>query len=124
MTALDRLKSSVQILSSSIEKQIKFLNDFGNLGPYSKNLENVPDDWNIDELGLQFGDVEILVPGMLKRQELTEEQAERAAEVGKMLQRWSGRDNKEFWTIGALKSDPRWEQVRDAAAKVFPDRES
>lgn len=68
-----------------------------------------------DELALEFEDVFISAPHLYRDGILTQQQFDAASAVDRLLDQWSGEDHSDFWERASLWSDPRWEEVRQAA---------
>ena len=80
-----------------------------------------------DELALELGDSFGPAPDMLECGEITQEQIDAVLPLDALLEKWSGKENSDFWIRDALWTDPRWEEARllaRQALKLFPEDES
>ena len=85
----NQLRSILDVLSSNSDSQLKFL-----------ELERLPEV--VDELGLLFDDVYMLMPRFKREGSLNKEQIIRIDEIDSILDSISGLKMKEYWTPHAL----------------------
>jgi hypothetical protein len=105
---IDRLREALTVLAAPAGAQIQYLESIGHFA----RQNGIDDDVNIDEIGLQFGDVEYTIRN-LRDSGAIDAIIERAIrDVGKKLADLSNGRDSEFWTVEALKNDPRWEDIR------------
>lgn len=108
---IDRLREALMILAAPSGEQIQFLESIGHFA----RQNTIDDEVNIDEIGLQFDDVEYTIQNLRGSGEIDEMTERAIRDLGKRMTELSnGRDSK-FWTVGALKDDPRWEVIRHDA---------
>lgn len=74
-----------------------------------------------DELALDLHDGAVLVPQFVAKGWLTSRDATVITAVDEMLERMSGPENVELWTVDALKQAPEWEEVRRRAREVLAE---
>lgn len=79
----------------------------------------LPPDFNVDELALEFGDVYLATGDMLESGEIIQSEIDAARPLDEILEKWSGKHNSDFWTVGALFNDSRWEEVRQLARNAL-----
>lgn len=99
---LASLQDVLARLAAPASAQIAYLQDLG-VTP------------SIDELALEFDDIAVLVPELVENGRLTREQVETVMALDRTLQAMSGIDD--LWNDAALRSDPRWAEVRELARK-------
>ena len=118
-TRYQQLRQSISNLAASPVAQLAHLESiFPNYG------SPLPSGFNTDELGLEFGDIYCAVGHMLECGEITQAEIDAAKPLDALLEKLSGKANADFWTCEALRSDPRWEQVRRCASEAleaYPD---
>ncbi len=93
---MNEWKRILELLASSPEHQIKYLEDLG-VAPV------------VDELGLEFDD--------LKKThiELDAEIKKKISLIDKKLNKMSGADKSELWLTQALSSAEEWQEIRQLA---------
>ena len=117
MTRHEQLQFAVRVLASSFDEQIDYLR--GVFGEDMVRSGKIDDLWNIDELALQFADIACARNGMLQSGEINSTQHDCVADLDEFLNSLSGMKNSLLWTIGALRSDPRWDIVRKKAQQCL-----
>ena len=115
MTKLEQLRHAIGVLASSSEDQILYLCKIGLI-----DRCNVIDErTNVDELALHFEDATYLVEALVNESKLSQLEATYIEDLKEFLVSLSEERNAEFWTIKALRIDPRWAQVRELARKCI-----
>ena len=114
---LKNMKDSLKLLSASAEAQIESLSRFGHF--LGQDPSKVDLSWNIDEIALQFGDAALLLPDLLERGLVTHEFVGKVSALDNFIIGLSGDVAPSFWTIGGLRHDPRWGEVRALAAECL-----
>jgi hypothetical protein len=109
------LKHAVLVLSLPAEQQEQYLKDLGHF----EDEANPSDDWNVDELGLQLEDAIILSGSMKDAGEITVAAYRTLTELNSLLNRFSGEEYSCFWTLRALRTDARWDEIRTIAAECL-----
>jgi hypothetical protein len=115
VTRLEQLRHAVSVLAASPENQILSLIEIG-LVNGSRPIDELT---NVDELALQFEDATYLLGGLVHEGHLSPIAAEAIGGLSEFLLNLSGRKNSDFWTIKALRADPRWVQVRQLARECL-----
>lgn len=110
MNAIEQLRGAISVLAEPPEGQTHHLRRIGIVA--SGNGDALT---NIDELGLEFEDATYLISGLLEGSSITAAAGERIDRLNRYLLTLSGKEHSDFWTIGALSCDPRWEEVRKLA---------
>jgi hypothetical protein len=114
--AIARLREALELLAADAEAQIDWLVKV-ELHPNVSDAEVRADDlWNCDELALNLEDYTVRLPALLEDGLVSEANAARIQAVDRYLADRSGHDHPEFWTFGALRGSPEWEQVRRLAS--------
>jgi hypothetical protein len=83
----------------------------------------LPHDFNADELGLEF-EIYLATEDMLECGEISQKEIDAARPLDELLDRLSGKQGGNFWTVGALFDDARWDEVRRLAREAlacYPD---
>jgi hypothetical protein len=103
---LTQLLFAVAVLSWPAEEQLDYLR------------RTVPDA-SIDELALEFDDVERIVGFAVQEGWLTLQDAVRIGELSSQLSRMSGDEHADLWTQEAVRAGPEWGQVRRLARSII-----
>lgn len=111
---LEELKKSLNILAGDVESQLSYLHDCG----YFKSKKYLNDLTNVDELALQFEDVNYVTNGLLRDGLISKEAEALIKAVEAELTSYSGENGLGFWTIGGLRHDSRWSHIRNLAASA------
>lgn len=56
---------------------------------------------------------------MIEHGELTAEEKAAIEPLDSLLLTWSGEERRDFWRRSALFDDPRWQEIRAAAARAL-----
>jgi hypothetical protein len=75
--------------------------------------------YGCDELALEFEDYFISAEHMLRDGKLSIRQLELLRALDAILGKWSGEHHSDFWRRDALRTDPRWEDVRKHAQSAL-----
>ena len=118
-TRYQQLQQAIAILAAPAAEQRTHLESF-----FPRYGSPLPPDFNVDELALEFGDIYLATGDMLECGEISQNAIYAVRPVDELLEKWSGKHNSDFWTVGALFEDARWEQVRQLASNAldrYPD---
>lgn len=115
MRKLDRLRDALRILGSSYAEQVAYLGSLGHFEEWDADPDRLDGRWNIDELGLQFDDSARFLRELVETGEVEKGVAAGIYAIDSFLVDLSGSKDPYFWTLDALKRDPRWETVRKMA---------
>ena len=118
-TRYQQLRQAIANLAAPAAEQCTYLESI-----FLRHGSPLPPDFNTDELGLEFGDMYLATGDMLECGEISQSEVDAARPLDKLLEKWSGRKNGDFWTVRALFSDARWDEVRQlatAALACYPD---
>ena len=97
--AKDQLISSVRVLATSPDGQLRHLADLG-----TPQLA--------DELALDFNDAFVLLDQLVGRGYLTGDQARALVALDDQLKVMSGPENADLWRPDSVRDSPQWERVR------------
>ena len=121
-TRYQQLRNAVTRLSWSADEQDAYLarifaplNSAGSGAGYGNN-----------ELALELDAIFNAAGDMGERGEITEVEVGAVEPLNRLLVKWSGSANADFWELEALRSDKRWEEVRACAKQALaslPDEE-
>ena len=114
-TRFEQLRQAIANLAATADAQAAYLDRVHS--PLTGGASAA--DYGNDELGLEFGDIYCAAGHMLEYGEITQEEIDAAKPLDALLERWSGKDNADFWTREALFNDPRWDAVRRCAQEVL-----
>lgn len=118
-TRYQQLRQSIANLAAPAAEQRAHLESI-----FPRYGSPLPHHFNTDELGMEFGDIYLATGDMLEWGEISQSEIDAARPLDKLLEKWSGKQNGDFWTVGALFDDARWEEVRQIASHVlarYPD---
>jgi hypothetical protein len=79
-----------------------------------------------DELALELGDILPAAGHMQEWGEISDAEVAAVKPLDRLLTKWSGSANSDFWRREALWTDERWEEVRRLAREALaflPDEE-
>lgn len=113
VTRLEQIKASIRILASDSVGQISYLIRIG----HRDGRGDIRDLNNIDELALQFEHADHATDGLMREGVISRSAAGAIEDLRLKLLRYSHAGEAEFWTVGALKNDVRWEHIRDLASR-------
>ena len=109
----DELHTFIQLIHSALEhlawpagEQIAYLVDLG----------TAP---QLDELALELDDAVQVLPQLVEREWLTQEQAAMITAVNNKLFEMSGAENAALWDAGALSTSREWTDVRSLAQNAL-----
>ena len=114
-TRYQQLRQAVTTLAASADKQVGYLDKLKESLTSGRSAAACGND----ELALELDDIFSAAADMIELGELTEAEREAVQPLDGLLARWSGEENADFWQRDALVGDPRWEQVRLAAAEAL-----
>ena len=121
-TRYQQLRQAIARLGANADEQDAYLEGIlGHLTP-----DGGASGYGNDELALEFEDIYMAVGDMLHWGEISQKEIDAAKPLNEMLSKWSGQQNADFWQRDALRSDQRWEQVRQCSRQVllaYPDEE-
>lgn len=103
--SLARFLRSVAVLAMDASGQIEWLGSLGLGEPAGV----------VDEIALEFDNGVRVMWAFVGEGWLPEEVREPVDALDRVLDAMSGPENAALWTVEALSSDPRWEQVRGLA---------
>lgn len=115
MTRYNNLRHSIEILASSAEVQVEWLDSFFSDLTGGESAIG----YGNDELVLVFEDIYVACTHMRECGEITEAEIGAARTIDELLDRLDASKDKSFWRREALLADPRWDQIRDCAAKAL-----
>lgn len=121
-TRFQNLRQAVANLSAPAEKQVHYLERL--FMPLTGG--NGTEGYGNDELALELQDIFLTASDMISHGELTEVEREAVRPLDELLEKWSGKQNSDFWRREALFHDARWEEVRSIASCALaqlPDEE-
>ncbi len=106
-----KLRRAIATLAASADEQHAWLEEI--FAPVTKGLSA----WGYgnDELALELNDIYLAARLMVEEHEISEAQAEAPRALDAFLEKWSGKENADFWVREALWADPRWEEARQLA---------
>lgn len=112
---LEQLMEALTILSSEFNVQISYLIDIGHF-QYGKSIA---DSTNIDELYLQFEDTDYLTERLFRSGLISKDAELAISNLRNAIIHLSQFDDQDFWTVYALRCDPRWFTVRELASTAL-----
>ena len=113
--AIPSLREALELLASAPETQIDWLVKVEPHTNVSDEEVRADDLWNCDELALNREDYLVRLPGLIEDGLVPETTAARIRAVDRYLGDRSGHEHPEFWTFGALRLSPEWQEVRQLA---------
>ena len=118
-TRYQQLRQAIANLAAPATEQRAYLESI--FPSYGSPL---PPGFNTDELGMEFGDIYLATGDMLECGEVSQSEIDAARPLDKFLEKWSGKQNGDFWTVSALFDDARWDELRQLATQTlacYPD---
>lgn len=112
---LQQLREALAVLANDAGDQLAYLTEVGHIGDRD-DLSNLR---NIDELALQFEDANYVTNGLREGGIISRSAQAAVSRLSVELMTFSGNNANGFWTIGALKTDPRWLRIRKLARKAL-----
>lgn len=103
---------ALRILSSASGEQEHYLQRFF-------NRTALPEDFDVDELALQFDDAVNAGFAMREANEISEEQLRKMKELDDFFTSFSGKQNGDLWTVKALREHSLWNDARLMARDIL-----
>jgi hypothetical protein len=105
------MQAATELLAAPAEDQIRRLRAI-----YGRDLGEFS---NIDEIALEFSDIVLLRDTMLQAGEISHEQHQCLGDLDRALARISGNRCAALWTVEALRTDERWDDIRAKALECL-----
>ena len=101
------LAETVDVLALDAEGQVAALRTMFDW------VDEVGPGFNVDELALQFHDFVMLLPQVVDADMVSTEAAKAVWALDAQLDRMSGQEQAELWTVIALRNSAEWTKVRE-----------
>lgn len=119
MLRLERLRHSIAILSSPADRQIEYLAELGLFGDDENIHKAIHSDSNVDEIVLEFEDIFMAILDMRDRNEINDRTVAAVTNFWDKLDLRTRNRQEDFWTVGSLRANPTWGEIRSMAKECL-----
>lgn len=109
------LKDSLELLSSDYKSQINYLISKG----FLKEIDEVSDGGNIDEIALEFEDQFSAIFYLFEDGIISRDTFYGIKSLGDSIEKFSGKEFSNLWTARALKNESIWGEIRRDSSRCL-----